>query len=605
MCIILSFREDKFMKKAIKFLSVILSLTIVFSCLTICASAAGESYLNFAKVGDAYQLSSCVATAKGEINIPETYNGLPVTSIAPGAFKERSNISKVTIPASIQSIGNSAFEQCTGLGTVVFEGKNCSIGTAAFRYCGTLLNVTLPSELTSIPTEAFAFCTNMVSITIPSTVKTISKEAFKCTNLRTVDIPASVTVIGTNAFISCPEVKAFNVDEANTAYKSIDGCLYDISGKTLIQFPNGKLVASYAVPAGTETIGDSAFGSNKKISSVTLPDTVKYIKAYAFNNCGALNAVILPDSIESIGSQAFGNCPALKQFTIPAKVTSFKSAFYNSALETVVISDGVTKIDEKAFEKCSKLNNISIPSSVTSVGMGAFDGCSSLELLYIPESVTNFGRNAFINCSNLTLVVKRNSAAHAYAESENIPCLLQNEPAQKTVLSISISTLPEKTVFEQGQTVDTAGLSIKVSYSDGTSAVITSGYQISPSVAQSIGISSITITYEGKTVSYNIDVAPSQAKVIEKITVKNYPKTSYNYKDTFDPSGLVITVHYTDGTTEDVSEGIETQSVTFKATGTHNVDITYQGVSTSIQVEVSYTFLQIIIMIFLLGFLWY
>lgn len=593
------------MKRILKLLSVILSLAIITSCLSIGASGTGENYLNFSKVGEAYQVISCVSTAKGEINIPDTYSGLPVTSIAAAAFKDRSNITKITIPASIKTIGNSAFEQCTGLGTVIFEGETCTIGTAAFRYCGSLLNLTLPSKLTSIPTEAFAFCTNLISVDIPDTVTVISTEAFKCSNLRSVKIPASVTAIGANAFMACPSITEFIVDEANTAYKVIDGCLYDISGKTLIQFPNGKVLASFAVPAGTETIGDSAFGSNDKISSVTMPDSVKTIKAYAFNNCGALHAVIMPNSIQSIGSQAFGNCSALKQITIPGNVTYYKSAFYNSALETVVISEGVTKVDEKAFEKCSKLESVLIPSTVTSIGMGAFDGCSSLELLHIPENVTDFGRNAFVNCENLTLVVKRNSAAHAYAESENIPCLLENEPAQKTVLSISINTLPQKTVFEQGQTIDTAGLVLNVNYSDNTSGTITSGYQISPSVAESTGIKAVTITYEGKTASYNIEVTPAQPKEIERIAVKEYPRTSYNYKDSFDPTGLVITVYYTDGTTEDVSEGIETDSVLFKETGTHEIEVRYQGYSTSISVDVSYSFIQLIIMILLFGFLWY
>lgn len=593
------------MKRTIKILSLFLSLAIIAACIPFSASAAGESYLNFSKIGETYQVISCISTAKNEINIPAEYNGLPVTSIAAGAFKDRASITKITIPASVKSVGASAFEQCTGLGTVIFEGETCTIGTAAFRYCGTLLNVTLPSALTSIPAEAFAFCTNLVSITIPSTVTTISKEAFKCTNLRKVTIPASVTTIGLNAFMACPSITEFIVDEGNTKYKAIESCLYSADGKTLIQFPNGKVLASFAVPVGTETIGDSAFGSNSKISSVTLPDGVKYIKNYAFHNCDALYAVIMPDSIETIGSQAFGDCAALKQITIPKNVKSFNSAFYNSALETVVISSGVTQISEKAFEKCAKLTSVTIPSTVTEVKLGAFDGCSSLELLYLPETVTTFGRNPFINCPNLTLVVKRNSAAHAYAENQGIPCLLQNEPAQKTVLSISINTLPVKTVFEKGQTVDTAGLVLNVNYSDGTTATITSGYQISPSVAENTGINKITITYEGRTTDYNIEVTPATAKVVDRITVKTNPRTEYNYKDTFDPSGMVITVYYTDGTSEDITSGYEAESVRFTETGSHGVTVSYGGATTTVNVNVSYSFLQIIILIFLLGFLWY
>ena len=48
----------------------------------------------------------------GAIVIPDTINGLPVTSIGVGAFASTS-LTSVTIPNSVTSIGLDAFSSCT------------------------------------------------------------------------------------------------------------------------------------------------------------------------------------------------------------------------------------------------------------------------------------------------------------------------------------------------------------------------------------------------------------------------------------------------------------------------------------------------------------
>src|ERR1035441_6787802 len=77
----------------------------------------------------------------GAVTIPDTINGLPVTSIGDHAFDSCYNMTSVTIPNSITSIGNWAFQLCT-----------------------TLTGVTIPDSVTHIGVFAFYNCTNLTSV---------------------------------------------------------------------------------------------------------------------------------------------------------------------------------------------------------------------------------------------------------------------------------------------------------------------------------------------------------------------------------------------------------------------------------------------------------
>ena len=607
------------MNKISKILSLLLALIMAFSCFGICAFAAGESYLTLSYNGESFFVSKCVASASGEINVPSTHtatvrteNGMetvtaPVTAIGANAFKDAERVSKVTIPASVTSIGASAFENCASLGTIVFEGTDCTIGTAAFRYCSTLKTINLPSNLKSIPIEAFANCSALSKIDIPASVTSIGKEAFKkCSALQSVNIPASVTSIGLNAFLNCASVSAYSVAAGNKAYKAINDCLYDYKGETLIQFPNGKIVTGFTVPAGTKIIADSAFGSNPRLTKITLPSGLETITDYAFNQCTVLTEINIPASVTYIGSQAFGGCKKLKEITIPAKVNSYSGAFYNSGIVTVVIENGVKLIDEKAFEKCASLTSVTIPSSVTEIKMGAFDGCTSLETLTVPESVKTIGNNAFVGCSNLTLKVKKNSAAHTYALEKNIPFELYGEETAKAIASIAIKTLPLKTNYTAGDKINTSGMVLTVNYSDGTSTTVTSGFEVDLQYAVGSGTKTVTVTYKGKTATYTITVVPSAEKKVVGMRIQKLPdKMDYYYKESLSTSGMTLTVEYSDGTSATVTSGYTVSATQFNKTGTQTVTVTYEGFTDDFSANVTYSWWQMLIRILLFGFLWY
>ena len=96
------------------------------------------------------------------------------------------------------------------------------------------------------------------------------------------------------------------------------------------------------------------------------------------------------------------------------------------------------------------------------------------------------------------------------------------------------------------------------------------------------------------------------ARVLTSIAIAEKPaKLSYNYKDTLNTSGLTLNAFYSDGKNEKIKSGFTCSPTYFDKTGTQKVTVTYKGFSDSFNVSVKYTFYQILIRIFLLGFLWY
>ena len=116
------------------------------------------------------------------------------------------------------------------------------------------------------------------------------------------------------------------------------------------------------------------------------------------------------------------------------------------------------------------------------------------------------------------------------------------------------------------------------------------------SLPENTGTWEVTATLNGHTASavvevtgamqYNVDLV-----ITSSVAVTHAPtKTTYNVGETFDPTGLVVTATYADGTTEDVTDGC-TFSPTVMAASTTAVTIKYQraGVTVTTTTPVTVT----------------
>ncbi len=311
-----------------------------------------------------------------------------VNRIGMEAFMYCTNISSITIPASVEYFGDFVFDSRIGLKTAgpIGGGYDYEFGWTE-----------------SIPPRAFSSCEALESIALPDSVTEIGSAAFMgCASLRSIRIPAGVTSIGENAFNGCSSLEAIEVDADNAFYSSRDGVLFDKDGTALLCVPGGK-TGSYTIPSGLASIRKDTFYDCESLESVTLPDDITSIGGSMFFQCKSLKSITIPDSVTSIGGSAFYFCESLTEITIPDSVTTIGGgAFIRcESLTEITIPDSVTDIGGSTFDGCKSLESITLPDSLTSIGTNIFHDCESLRSITIPDGVTDIGNSAFEDCGNL------------------------------------------------------------------------------------------------------------------------------------------------------------------------------------------------------------
>ena len=154
---------------------------LFFSLLVASLQAATVADLTFTLNGDGteYSVSDCLGTASGSLDIPSTFNDLPVTSIGQSAFSSCSSLTSVTIPYGVTSIGIWAFKSCQSLASVTIPDGLMGIGDNAFYNCSSLTSITITDSVISIGDRAFGNCTSLASITIGNSVTSIGDGSYQ------------------------------------------------------------------------------------------------------------------------------------------------------------------------------------------------------------------------------------------------------------------------------------------------------------------------------------------------------------------------------------------------------------------------------------------
>lgn len=129
--------------------------------------------------------------------------------------------------------------------------------------------------------------------------------------------------------------------------------------------------------------------------------------------------------------------------------------------------------------------------------------------------------------------------------------------SEQPVESIEIVSSPAKTEYITGQTFSADGGVIRVTYTDGATRDISltaEGVTLSEPDMSAEGDQTVTVTYGGKSATFTINIMNvGEQKQVGRITLTTNPtKLSYIAGDAFDPAGGVLTVMYTDRTTEEV-----------------------------------------------------
>ena len=165
------------------------------------------------------------------------------------------------------------------------------------------------------------------------------------------------------------------------------------------------------------------------------------------------------------------------------------------------------------------------------------------------REVTNY------NCSPVVLSKDDTYITISYREMMTTVTTTQPVTVKNLLKKIQIITPPTETAYEIGDTIDLTGMVVHAFYSDGTSHEITN-YTYSPHVVSSASDTEVTITYteDGITKTAIQDITVGNTPNLVSIAVSTPPtKVIYKAGEYFDPSGMVVTATFDNGTTKNVS----------------------------------------------------
>ena len=400
--------------------------------------------------------------SRSVVEIPETYGGAKVTSIAAGAFRGQTMITDVVIPEGVTYIGREAFAGCSALVRVQIPTSVTQVGANLFE--GTPYDSTLTGELVYINSILYRCQSDAVTVSIRQGTTVIAEEAFiNRVNLAAIVVPDGVSYIGSNAFKNCSALSQIEIPKSvrDIVANAFDGTkwyedrkhemiyindlLYRVPAEIIVQSeqPTGSLsdkdaaelaksgvatqivpntnvivkedittictlafanmpVQKVQLPSTLTTIRYGAFQNCTALKQITLPESMTFIEGGAFQNCSALSSILVPQNVTYLGASAFSGCTSLTSATLPQAITRISSGLFEncSSLTTVQASSALTSIGSRAFAETSALSSFTFPQTLTAVGAESFTG-SGIVTANLPQSVTYLGAGAFADCTKL------------------------------------------------------------------------------------------------------------------------------------------------------------------------------------------------------------
>ena len=218
----------------------------------------------------------------------------------------------------------------------------------------------------------------------------------------------------------------------------------------------------------------------------------------------------------------------------------------------------------------------------------------SIEIATPAEKLEYFtGEDA--DFTGLTIKANYNNGTTAIVEGYNVTGFDSLTAGQKTITvefegktvtftvtvkaivieKLEIVTNPDKTDYYVNDAFDATGLTLKATYNNGATEMITDGYVLGTVDMTTAGSKTVEVTYEGKTVSFNITVTALYITNVEIAT--NPEKTEYIIGEEADYVGLTLKVTYNDGSTKTISEGFAVDGFDSSAKGTVTLMVSYEG----------------------------
>lgn len=366
-----------------------------------------------------------------------------------------------------------------GEGHEIIADKYHDQGLDDTYHCGTDHGFAL-----DIPTEE----TGDVTITIYAIDEQDSSQRSEPFDNSTYKNSTKVTVTSDKTGPTISNARITHVD--STGY-TVTCTVTDASGVDRVQFPTwtekndqDDLLSGWSVnPKASGTRNGNTFTFRVKTSDHNNESGIYYTHIYAYDNSYRGN----------------GSGPVKLSVTVPAPTVAVSSV----SLDKTSLSFTGTGASQTLTATLS-------PGNATNKAVTWSSSNTSV------ATVSN-GVVKAVGFGTATITAKSNNGKTA-------SCTVNVKKEEITALTIA--TQPTRTSYSVGDTLNTAGLTLKATYNNDTVKTISSGFTCNVSKLTSTGSQTVTVSYGGKTVSFKVSVAkaPQAAPAGLKAAA---PSTSY------------------------------------------------------------------------------
>ena len=267
--------------------------------------------------------------------------------------------------------------------------------------------------------------------------------------------------------------------------------------------------------------------------------------------------------------------------TVTDGFTVTPETFGTLGTQTVTVSyGGISVTYEVTVEPLEPTLTLQISPEKATYLTGEAPDTSGMMLLYMnelgePEAVTDgfaVSPDMFRTAGEQTVTVTYKGVSMTYSVTVE---------RRETVLTLV--SLPAKTAYRIGDTVDTTGL--ELSYTDelGQTHTVSSGFTVDPAVFNAVGTQTVTVGYAGLSVTFDVSVG----LYMPALTLEHPPvKTAYFVGETLDTRGLALLYSDEYGKEHPVNDGFSCSPQQLTKSGTQTVTLTYAGLSASFTVTV-------------------
>ena len=363
------------------------------------------------------------------------------------------------------------------------------------------------SDITSIGDYAFYGLKNLETISLPEGITTLGEYCFYNSGVKILNLPASLNSTDTLSFYTgTTPLEEINVSEGNESFLSYEGSLYSeyVEYEGEMTYILLKQPEKHAGEFVDNTIGFfyCAFENYSTVTEITVPDTVLIITEGAFLTCSALKTINIGNSkiYEADGETASleieddfvaycNNLTAINVDERNVNYTSVDGVLYNKAVsELITVPNGIVEVV--------------VPETVTNMRRYALDYDKLQKVTFLNPSCEIREESSAIN-REATICGYKDSTAEAYADAFSRKFEYIGDI---TITDVDFDFTDAKKEYSQFDSLDTTGIKVTINFSDGTSSIKTSGFQVTGFNSDKTGEKVLTVTYRSYSETYSVTV---------------------------------------------------------------------------------------------------